>query len=428
MIPALGVALLLLLIALGMPIAFALAVAGSVGLYFFAGLPVVAGIFEEVAYAVPANYVLLTIPMFVLMSEYLSVSNVARDLVDSCDEWLGRLRGGLGFACVAAGALMAAVIGSSTAAAATMSTAAYPNMKRLGYQEGFAVGVIAIAGTLSILIPPSIVLIIYGVLTEESIGKLLIAGIVPGILTAVGYVVTISLMVRWRPELAPRNASFDLKRAMHSLRTTWAVVLLMVIVIGSLYSGIVTPTEVGAIGAASALVIISIMRRVNRERFVTALRNTARTTVMILLIIIGAIIFGYFMTYTQLTQNVVEGLANSGMTPWTILLMVLAIYLVLGMFLDQFAILVLTVPITYALVTQLGFDGIWFGIIITKTVEIGLVSPPLGLNVFISSNITGVPLRKAFIGVLPFIVTEVVVMGLLLAFPELTLYLPNLMR
>jgi C4-dicarboxylate transporter DctM subunit len=428
MASAIGVGLLLWLIVTGMPIGFALLVAGAISLLVFAGAQVVTGILSDVVYNVSANYVLLTIPMFILMSEFLSTSGIANDLVDASYRWFGRLRGGLGIACVIAGAVMAAVVGSSTASTATMSTATFPSMRRIGYKDSFSLGIIAISGTLAILIPPSIVLVVYGILTEESIGKLLVAGIVPGVLTALGYIVTILVMVKFRPEIAPRSAGFDLRGAMASTRHVWPVMLLIVIVMGSLYSGVATPTEVGAIGAAAAFVIIFLMGRMSPGGLRTSLSRTARTTAMILVIIIGAMVFGYFMTFTQLTQKMVGAIAGSGLSRMQILLLVVGVYLVLGMFLDQFAILVLTVPISYALIRQLGFDGIWFGIIITKTVEIGLVSPPVGLNVFIASNITGVPLREAFRGVAPFILTEIVIMAILVGFPEISTFLPKLMR
>lgn len=422
------VLLLVTLLALGVPIAFSMAIAGTVGLFFGAGWQHVAGILGEVVYVTVSNYVLLTIPMFILMSEFLAISGVARDLVNASNLWLGRLHGGLAMACITAGALLAAVVGSSSASAATMSRAAFPDMRRLGYKDSFSLGVISIAGTLAILIPPSLALIIYGVLTEESIGKLLIAGIIPGILTAFGYIVTIFIMVRRNPSLAPRSTSFDLGAALRASRPIWPVVLLMLIVMGTLYSGVATPTEVGAIGALAAMLIPLLQGRLGAAGIVTALRRTVKTTVMIMMIITGAMIFGYFMAFVGLTQGVITALSQSALTPWTIMLLVIAIYLVLGMFLDQFAILVLTIPLTYALITKLGFDGIWFGIIVTKTVEIGLVSPPVGLNVFITSSITGVPLREAFTGVLPFIVTELVVTAILLAFPEISLFLPHLMK
>lgn len=428
MLTTVMVVLLIALLVFGVPIAFSMAIAGTVGLLFAAGAPYVTGMLREVVFTTVANYTLLTIPMFVLMSEFLAVSGAAHDLVNASNKWLGRMQGGLAMACTVAGALLAAIVGSSSASAATMARAAFPNMRELGYNDSFSVGVISIAGTLAILIPPSLALIIYGILTEESIGKLLIAGIIPGILTTIGYIITIYIMVRRNPEIAPRSNDFDLREAVSASRSVWPVVLLMVITMTALYSGIATPTELGALGALVALAIAVAQRRMSIEKFMTALRRTLKTTIMIMMIVTGAMIFGYFMAYVGLTQSVIDALAQSALTPWAILLSVFAVYLVLGMFLDQFAILVLTVPLTHALITHLGFNGIWFGIIVTKTVEIGLVSPPVGLNLFITSNVTGVPLRRTIVGVLPFIVTELVVTALLMLFPDIVLFLPQYMR
>lgn len=419
--------ILILLIVMEMPIAFALMTAAVIGLWLTGGELLVLSFLGDVLHEEAANYVLLTIPMFVLMSQFMAKSGMARDIVVCCDLWMGRVRGGLAMACVMASAFMAAVIGSSTASTATMSTAAFPTMKEVGYSNRMAVGVIAISGTLAIMIPPSIILIVYGILTEVSIGKLLIAGIGPGLLTIVGYMIAIMVMGYFRPQALPARAEFDKPNAIASLKTVWPVFLLITVVIGALYSGIATPTEVGAIGSLFAFGIVILMRRMGGQEFFAALTETVRTTVMIIAIISGALMFGYFLTLTQATQNLLAAIENAGLTPWTVMLLLVLIYLVLGMLMDQLAILVLTVPITFALISQLGFDGVWYGIIITKTVEIGLVTPPLGLNIFVASNLTKVPVGECFRGVAPFIVVEVIILGLLLAFPQISLFLPSLM-
>lgn len=422
-----GILVLITLIVLEMPIAFALMSAAVLGLWLTGGSVLVLSFLGNVLHEEAANYVLLTIPMFVLMSQFMAKSGMARDIVVCCDLWLGRVRGGLAMACVIASAFMAAVIGSSTASTATMSTAAFPTMKEVGYSDKLAVGVIAISGTLAIMIPPSIILIVYGVLTEVSIGKLLIAGIGPGLLTIAGYTAAILVMGLWRPEAMPARSGFNRAQAVASLKTVWPVFLLMTVVIGSLYSGIATPTEVGAIGSLCAFVIVLLMRRMRGQAFFASLTETVRTTVMIIAIISGALMFGYFLTFTQATQNLLSAIQTSGLQPWAIMLILVFVYLVLGMLMDQLAILVLTVPITFALVSQFGFDGVWYGIIITKTVEIGLVTPPLGLNIFMVSSLTKVPVGDCFKGVAPFILVELVILGLLLAFPQISLFLPSLM-
>ncbi len=427
MIVAAGVAVLIILLLIEMPIAFAMMIAATVGLYLVGGESFVASYLADVFHSVSASYVFLTIPMYVLLAQFMAQSGMARDIIKASDLWLGRLRGGLGVACVMASAFMAAIIGSSTASSATMSAAAFPSMRDVGYDRRVSVGIIAISGTLAIMIPPSIVLIIYGILTELSVGKLLIAGLLPGVLTAVGYIVTI-LVIGWRhPDKMPAQPHFDFAAASRSLLPVWPVLLLMLLIVGGLYGGAATPTEIGAVGAAAALVITVLMRRMDGTRFVTALQDTLGTTVMIVTIVIGAMMFGYFLTLTQATQTLFAAIQESGLSPWMVMGLLVLIYLVLGMFMDQIAILVLTVPLTHALVTQLGFDGIWYGIVITKTVEIGLVTPPLGLNVFVTSGVTKVPLADCFRGVAPFLLVEAVVLALLLAFPQISLLLPNLM-
>ncbi len=422
-----GVFLLFFFLALGMPVALAMLVAGMLGLLMILDVGGIGDLMAGTFYETTASYVLLTVPMFILMSEYMAASGIARDVIRAADKWAGRLPGGLGIACVLASSLLAAVVGSSTASAATMSTAAYPNMKELGYKPGFAVGIIAIAGTLSIMIPPSVILIIYGILTEQSIGRLLIAGLIPGLLTAAGYVAVIVAYAIKNPQAAPRAEHFDFKGAVRSLGTIWPVMLLMAIVIFSLYGGLATTTEIGAIGAAGALLIVFLLGRFGLTGLFLSGRNTLRTVVMIFAILIGAHVFGYFMAYSEATQQSIELIMNSGLSPWAVLLIIVAVYLILGMFLDQIAILVLTVPLTFPIVMALGFDPIWYGIIITKTVEIGLVSPPMGLNVFISSNITRVPLSESFKGVAPFLAIEFVILGALLAFPAISTFLPSMM-
>ncbi|MDA3919792.1 MAG: TRAP transporter large permease [Salinisphaera sp.] len=424
---AIPLGVLLMLLVLEMPIAFAMMVSATLGLWLIGGESFVSSYLSDVFHDVSASYVFLTIPMYVLLAQYMAKSGMARDVIQASDLWLGRMRGGLAMACVMASAFMAAIIGSSTASCATMSAAAYPTMREVGYDRRVAVGVIAISGTLAIMIPPSIILIIYGILTEQSIGKLLIAGLVPGVLTAVGYIITIAILGFRHPARMPATSSFDFGQAMRSLGPVWPVVVLMLLIIGGLYSGAATPTEIGAIGAAAALLITLLLRRLDKEAFFGALEDTLSTTVMIVTIIIGAMMFGYFLTLSQATQSLFVAITAAGLDPWMVMGLLVVIYLILGMFMDQIAILVLTVPITYALVTQMGYNGIWYGIVITKTVEIGLVTPPLGLNVFVTSGITKVPVSDCFRGVAPFLLVELVVLGLLLAFPQISLFLPNLM-
>lgn len=434
----LGIGLLLLLIVVGVPVGFALGLAGTISLAMIVSPGIVGSLLGQVVHHTASNYVLLTIPMFVLMAEFLGASGIAKDMMISCSRLMHRVKGGLAMACVLAGSILASASGSSTASVASISSAAFPTMKSLGYNEGFSIGTMAIAGTLAIMIPPSIAFIVYGIITEESIGRLFMAGLIPGIVTALGYIVTIAIVVRIKPNWAPDpkliksqilKADSD-DEAAGELRQTgrvWPMLVLIFIVLGALYSGIATPTEVGAIGAFGALAISLMLRRMTWGSFYEAVGKTLRTTAMIVAIIFGALLFGYFMAYTHVTTTMIEWISTAGLSPYTVLLLVVFIYLILGMFMDQFAIIVLTVPITYAVLTGLGFDGIWLGIVLIKTAEIGLVSPPLGLNIYIASGSTGVSTKEGFTGVAPFLVVEMLILGLLIAFPSISLFLPNLL-
>lgn len=427
MITTLAPLVLLVFLLARVPVAFALAVVGGTSLLISAGPKLALGVISDVFFETTASYVFLIVPMFVLMGEFLAISGIAKDIVQCCQKWLGHLVGGVGYACVAASTVMAAIIGSSTASSAVMSSAAYPPMRQLGYSPGFAVGIIAISGTLAVMIPPSIILVLYGIMTDESIGKLLIAGIVPGLLTALGYALAIRFMIFLKPELSPRVEAFQIRPAVASLRSVWPAVLLIVVMIGSLYSGLASATEIGALGAFAALLISLMLGRMPLPSLTRALANTASITANLMLILIGALIFGYFVTESQVTQKALLWINQSGLGRWEIMMIIVVIYLILGCFMDQIAILVLTTPLIYPVIKALGFDGIWFGIIVTKTAEIGFVTPPFGMNIFLASNITKVPMRECFRGVIPFILLEFIITGLLLAFPSITLFLPSMM-
>jgi len=426
----LGLAILLGLIVLGMPVGYALGVSGVLSLLILAPMPMIHGLVGQVVHHTVANYVIMTIPMFVLLSEVLASSGIAEDLMLACNRLMRRIRGGLAMACVLAGAVLAAASGSSTASVATLSRAAYPTMERLGYDKGFAIATISMSGTLAIMIPPSIAFVVYGIITEESIGRLFMAGMVPGLLTALGYIATIVVATRLFPHMVPvlRERIANLVPAEEEPKgRVWPVVLLVGLIMGALYTGVATPTEVGALGALGAIVICVALGRIRINTFGKAVANTLRTSAMIVTIIFGALLFGYFMSLTQMTDAMLEWIKVSGFSPWLVLVLVVIFYLILGMFMDQFAILVLTVPISYALITGLGFDGVWFGVLIVKTAEIGLVTPPLGLNIFIASATTGVQTGKGFKAVTLFLVAELLMLIAMIVFPEMVMFMPNLM-
>ena len=412
--------LLAALIIVGMPIAFAMGITGAIGLYLVGGMDAVIGILSTATYRNTASWTLTAVPLFVFMAEVLTASRLSSDLFDAANKWFGRLPGGMAIATIFAAAGFGAVSGSSTASAATFSRTAVPEGLRHGYQAGMMTGVVAAAGTLAILIPPSIIMVIYGVLTETSIGALFIAGLVPGLMTAFAYSVAVVLWVRRNPGSVPPSVRHGWTERLASLRRIWPVVLLFVAIVGGMYGGVVTVTEVAAAGAVGALAIGAlVLRRLSWRDLSEALERTTRTSAMIFAIVIGAHIFSYFLTMTLATQKLVGFIAALDVPRGAILAILIVIYLILGCLMDQLAILVLTVPIVFPLMMKLGYNPVWFGILITMTVEIGLITPPFGMNVFVVSSITGTPLREVFRGVMPFVLAALLVLLVYAAFPGL---------
>ena len=416
------------LIAIGMPVAFSMGVAGAIGLFFIGGFDSLMGILGTSPYRTAASYTLTTVPLFILMAEFIVKSEIIHEIFEAGYKWLGHLPGGVAIATVMADAGFGAMCGSSTAAAAAMSSVAIPQMKRLQYKDSLSGGVVAIAGTLAIMIPPSIVFIIYGSVTETSIGKLLIAGIVPGVLAAIFLALSIYVWVKIDPSVSPPQQAWSWSERMHSLKYVWPMFVLFAVVVGTIYTGVATPTESAAFGATAALLIGLAQRRLNREKIFAACLSTIKSTVMIFVLIIGAMIFGYYMTMTQLAQDFVKVIAASGLDRWVIMGGLVVFYIALGCILDQIAILLLTLPITFPLVMSLGFDPIWFGVIITALAEIGLITPPVGLNCFIVSQVSRLPLEQVFKGATILMLGELIVLALLMAFPEIVLWLPSMMN
>ena len=427
MTAALMMLLLVALIAFGMPIAFALLVSGAIGLYLEVGFGPTLSVLQTTPYRTAAHFLLSTIPLFILMAELLARGSIVKDLYRACYLWMGHIRGGLALAAIAANVGFAVLSGSSTAAAAAMSRISMPEMRRYGYSESFALGVIAIGGTLSILIPPSLPLILYGVLTETSIGRLFLAGIIPGIITASVYVITIIIQVRRKPEIAPPTEKHDWSERLASVPRTWPALLLVFLVLGGIYSGAITATEAAAVGAAGAFVISILVGGLRAEGIRQAFSATLATTSMIFAIIIGAMVFGYFLAITQVPQTLVTWVGDLPLPNWGILIVIILFYLVLGFFIDQLAIIILTLPLVFPLIVSLGYDPIWFGIIVTKTAEMGLVTPPLGMNVFVACGATNTRVEEGFKGVTPFLFGDVLIIILLVLFPQIVTWLPSLM-
>jgi len=415
--------LLAVLLLLGMPIGFAMGLTGVVGIYAVGGVDTLMGIVAATPYRQSASWILTAIPLFVLMAEMLASSRITSDLFSAMNRWVGHLPGGLAIAGVLAAAGLGAVSGSSTAATAALSKSVAPELLRAGYSRGLAIGTVASAGTLAIMIPPSVIMVIYGILTETSVGQLFVAGIVPGLITAGAYAATIVVWAKHVPGAAPRAQRYSWHERFVSLRGIWPMLVLFVLVIGGLYSGIVTVTESAAVGAAGAILLgFWFLRGQCWPALRAALARTVGTTAMIFTIIIGAHLFGYFMTLTGVPQALLSYVDGLGIAPWIIFSLMILVYLVLGCFMDQLAILVLTLPIVFPMILRFGYDPIWFGIVLTKTVEIGLMTPPMGMNCFVASSISKIPLSQVFRGVTPFIGAELVTIALLISVPQLVLW------
>lgn len=366
------------------------------------------------------------IPLFLLMGAFASASGMSGELFRASNTFLGHLRGGLGVATIAACGGFAAICGSSVATAATFSKIAYPEMRRSGYPQSFATGVIAAGGSLGIMIPPSTVFAVYGLITEQDIGKLFIAGVIPGILAVAMYIATINIISLVRPGFLPTTPRHSWAERREAVRSIWAVVLLFIFIIGGIYGGLFTATEAAGMGAGGAFIIAVLRRRLSPAQFRDCLIESLRTTASVFTILIGALIFGYFLTITQTPQKITHFLTGAGLGPYGVLVVIMLMYLVLGCLMDAMAMIILTIPIVFPVIKELGFDPIWFGVIIVMTVELGLIHPPVGMNVFvIKSVIRDVKLSTVFYGVMPFVLTDILRLIILILFPILATWLPS---
>jgi C4-dicarboxylate transporter DctM subunit len=426
-IVSLVVVLLFVLLASGIPVAFAMAVSGGIGLYAYGGIGMLYGILKTSPLSTANSYEIITIPMFILMAEFVIASGTAKDLFNSAAVWVGRVRGGLAMATALAGAGFGAISGSSTASAATLAATSIPSMLSKGYDPKLAGGAVAISGTLAMLIPPSIALILYGIIADVSIGKLLVAGVIPGLFVTVAIMFTVAVVVYFDPAAAPIGRAYTMGEKLASLRGVGPMVALFVAVTAVIYTGIATPTEASAIGAFGAMVLALWKGRLSVRTLWDSLLRASQTTCTILLIILGAHIFGYFFTITRVTNDIVTWVEALSLAPILVILVLLLILVILGAFMDQVAILILTVPVFLPLVKALGFDPIWFGVIFVVTAEVGMVTPPLGMNVFVVSRYTGRPVTEVFRGSFPHIIAHIIVIAILTAFPAIILWLPNTM-
>lgn len=424
----LGIGVLFILLALRMQIGFAMAAVGFVGFLILGNFESALGILGLEPFQTSAHYTLSVIPLFMLMGQFATHSRLGSDIYDTVYKWLGFLPGGLAMATIGACALFAAISGSSLATVAMFGMIALPEMEKLNYSKRLATGCISAGGTLGILIPPSSVLILYAILTEQSVGRLFIAGIIPGILLSVMFMGTIYVMAKIRPDMGRPGPRFTLKEKIGSMKNTWAIFLLFFLVIGGLYTGWFTPTEAAGAGAFGAFMITLLKGRLTWKTLTASLRDAAASTAMIFGILIGAMVFQYFMTLSQIPTTLASWIVDAGFSKYMVMACIIFGFIVLGCFMEGLSIMVLAVPIVFPIVTGLGFDPIWFGIIITLTMEMSLITPPVGVNVFVLSGVAKeIPMSTMFKGILPFWAAMFICILILLIFPGIVTYLPDTM-
>lgn len=423
-----GIASLFILLAIRMPVGIVMMLIGGIGVWAINGSQAALATLGSEPFVIASNFELLIIPMFVLMGNLASISGMSRDLYGAAYAWFGHLRGGLACATIAACAGFAALSGSSVASAITMGRVALPEMKRYKYSDRLATGSIAAGGTLGILIPPSTGFVIYAILTEESIGRLFLAGVLPGLLLTGLFMLSIAIQCRIKPELGPPGPVMPMRERFRATGQAGAMTGIIVVTIGGIYTGFFTAGEAAGVGAFLAFMLAIVRRAVNWASMSDTLLQTVRTSAFAFLILIGAHVFNPFLALTGIPTTLSETLIGTNLPALGILMILLAAFIVLGMFLEGFAILVLSLPIVHPLIIQLGYDPIWFGVIMVIVLEMGLISPPVGVNVFVVKAIAeDVPMSEIFIGILPFWFAMFICLVLLIAFPQIALFLPNTM-
>ena len=424
-----GLAILIIVLFSRMPVGFVMALIGVLGFSYVvsweAGLRIMAKDF----FGIFGSYSLTVVPLFILMGQVTFHAGISSRLFDTAYKFVGHLPGGLAMATVVACAGFAAVCGSTNAAAATMATVAMPEMKRYKYRDVLSTGTVAAGGSLGILIPPSVIFIIYGILTEQSIGKLFVAGVVPGILLSALFGLTIYIWVRLRPEIAPQGPKTTFKEKLVSLGGVGETLILFILVMGGLFIGFFTPTEAGAIGAGGAIVLGFVRRRLTWKGFIKALFESTRISCMVLVIVAGATVFGHFLAITRIPYALATWVSELALPNFGIMAFIILVYLVGGCFIDALALILLTIPIFYPVVTNMGYNPIWFGVIIVLVTQMGVITPPVGVNVYVVHGVVkDVPLESIFKGAFPFLVALILCALILIPFPQIALFLPSFMR
>lgn len=425
---AIGITAAFALILLRVPLALALGVVGFVGFGLLTSWNPALSMIALTVKASVLNYYLAVIPLFVLMGNFLNRAGISSELYAAAYAFVGHLRGGLSLATILACAGFSAVCGSSLATAATMAKVAMPSMRHYGYDDRLATGSIAAGGTLGILIPPSVILIIYGVITETNISHLFAAGILPGLLGIIGYMIAVRFVVWRRPHFGPAGPRNTRAERLNSLRGIWSVLALFVLVIGGIYAGFFTPTEAAGVGAAISFLMALGRRKLKGGALLQVLVESAQTSAVMFAVLIGATMFGEFINYTGMHTTFLDWVANTGMSGWVIVLVIILIYIFLGCVMESLSMVLLTVPIFFPIIVDLGYDPVWFGILVVVTVEIGLLTPPVGTNAFVlSSVLPDVSISTVFRGVLPFWIADLFRVALIAGVPAISLFLPRLL-
>ncbi len=425
----LGFLAIFFLALLRLPLAFAMGAVGIAGIAYIRGMQPALASAAQVVYETGFAYTLSVIPLFILMGNFVARAGLAHELFAAAYAFIGHRRGGLAHATVAACAGFGAICGSSIATAATMSKVAYPSMKKLGYSDSLSTGVMAAGGTLGIMIPPSTIMVIYGIITETPIGKLFAAGVIPGVLTAGLMMCGIVWMTSRDPSHAPAGERTSWPDRWKALRGIWGVALLVVVVLGGIYGGFFTATEGAGFGAAGAFLFALARGRLTVKSTYEVLVESARTTAMLFTLLIAATIFANFVNFTTMPGDLKEWITHQGLSPVMIVVAMMLIYIVLGTVMEELTMVLLTIPLFFPIVQGLGFDPVWFGVLIVMIVQIGLISPPVGMNLFvINSLLPHVGLGNIFKGCWPFVAIMVGVLGLLIAFPQISLWLPGMMK
>jgi tripartite ATP-independent transporter DctM subunit len=419
---------LFIIIAMGMPIGFTMGLVGFFGFAAISGFSAALGQLAIIPYGAVASYTLSVLPLFILMGELAALAGIGSDAFDAAHKWIGHLRGGLAMAVIGACTVFAACVGSSSAGSTVMVYVAYPEMKRFKYDDRLSLGAIAAGGTLGILIPPSTPFIIYSLFADESVGKLFMAGIIPGLILSTLFMIVISLQSYLNPAMGPAMAPSSWRSRFGSLKRAGPAALLILLILGGIWGGFFTPTEAGGIGAAGAFLLALFSGKVTGKKLLFHLANSVKTSAMIFTILIGALIFSYFLTSTNLPFLLAKFVKGLSISPVAIIVLILLVYLILGCLMDTFAMIILTLPIFIPIVKGLGFSPIWFGVLVTVMTELAVLTPPIGMNVFIVSGmVPEVPMYSIFRGIVPFVLAQIILVALLVAFPNIALFLPNAM-